>query len=125
MKETIFTAGTKLKKLFSANCKKPPEEESGKKPSIDPPPVETHGLAAAAAAGNSQSPKSKLKKKKISKTQFTVLKIKTKKSILTLLRGRWSCRIVMDSFCQATNRLSALNLPKCEVMRVSEIPQAQ
>ena len=124
MEETIFTAGTKLKKLFSANCKKPPEEESGKKPSIDPPPVETHALAAA-AAGNSQSPKSKLKKKKISKTQFTVLKIKTKKSILTLLRGRWSCRIVMDSFCQATNRLSALNLPKCEVMRVSEIPQAQ
>ena len=63
MEETIFTAGTKLKKLFSANCKEPPEEESGKKPSIDPPPVETHALAAA-AAGNSQSPKSKLKKKK-------------------------------------------------------------
>ena len=130
MEETIFTAGTKLKKLFSVNCKKPPEEENGKKPSIDPPLVETHALAAT---GNSQSPKPKLinykKKKKnhqnFPKTQFTVLKIKTKKSILTLPRGHWSCRIIMDSFCQATNRLSALNLPKCEVMRVSEIPQAQ
>ena len=68
MEETIFTAGTKLKKLFSANCKKPPEEENGKKPSIDPPLVETHALAAT---GNSQSPKPKLinykKKKKPSK----------------------------------------------------------
>ena len=60
MEETIFTAGTKLKKLFSVNCKKPPEEENGKKPSIDPPLVETHALAAA---GNSQSPKPKKKKK--------------------------------------------------------------
>ena len=59
MEETIFIAGTKLKKLFFANCKNPPEEENGKKPSIDPPPVETHALVAA---DNSQSPKPKINK---------------------------------------------------------------
>ena len=125
MEETIFTAGTKLKKLFSANCKNPPEEENGKKPSIDPPLVETHALAAA---GNSQSPKPKKKKKNhqnFPKTQFTVLKINTKKSILTLRRGHWSCRTITNSFRQATNRLSVLNPPKCEATKVSEIPQAQ
>ena len=71
MEETIFTAGTKLKKLFSVNCKKPPEEENGKKPSIDPPLVETHALAAT---GNSQSPKPKLinyKKKKKKPSKFS------------------------------------------------------